>query len=32
VKILHNRNNILAFRQSDNEHVATTWERLESNA
>jgi hypothetical protein len=32
VKILQNRNNILAFRQSDNEYVATSWERLESNA
>jgi hypothetical protein len=28
VKILQNRNNILSFRQNDNEHVATSWERL----
>jgi hypothetical protein len=28
VKILQNRNSILAFRQSDSEHVATAWERL----
>jgi hypothetical protein len=28
VKILQNRNNILSFRQSDNENIATTWERL----
>jgi hypothetical protein len=27
-QILQNRNNILSFRQSDNEHVATTWERI----
>jgi hypothetical protein len=28
VKILQNRNIILYFKQNDNEHVATTWERL----
>jgi hypothetical protein len=28
MKILQNRNNILAFRQSDSEYVATAWERL----
>jgi hypothetical protein len=28
VKILHNRNIILSFRQSDNEDVAIAWERL----
>jgi hypothetical protein len=28
VKILQNRNNILSFKQNDNEHVATAWERL----
>jgi hypothetical protein len=28
VKILQNRNSILSFKQNDNEHVATTWERL----
>jgi hypothetical protein len=26
VKILQNRNNILSFKQNDNEYVATTWE------
>jgi hypothetical protein len=28
IKILQNRNSILSFKQNDNEHVATTWERL----
>jgi hypothetical protein len=28
VKILQNRNSILSFKQNDNEHVATAWERL----
>jgi hypothetical protein len=28
VKILQSRNNILSFKQNDNEHIATAWERL----
>jgi hypothetical protein len=28
VEILQNRNNILYFKQNNNEHVATAWERL----
>lgn len=28
VKILQNRNNILSFRQNDNEHVAMAWDRI----
>jgi hypothetical protein len=28
VKILQNRNNILSFRQNENEHVAMVWERI----
>jgi hypothetical protein len=28
VKILRNRNNILSFRQNENEHVAMAWERI----
>jgi hypothetical protein len=28
VKIQQNRNSILPFRQSDNEHVSTAWERI----
>jgi hypothetical protein len=27
IKILQNRKNILSFKQNDNEHVATAWER-----
>ena len=30
VKILQNRNSILSFKQNDNEHVATAWERIRS--
>ena len=30
VKILQNRNSILSFKQSDNEHVATAWERIKT--
>ena len=30
VKILQNRNSILSFRQNDNEHVATAWERVKN--
>jgi hypothetical protein len=28
VKNLQNRNNILSFKQNDNEHVGNAWERL----
>jgi hypothetical protein len=28
VKILQNRNNILSFRQNENEHVAMAWDRI----
>jgi hypothetical protein len=28
VKILQNINSILSFKQNDNEHVATAWERI----
>jgi hypothetical protein len=28
IKILQNRNNILYFRQNENEHVAMAWERI----
>jgi hypothetical protein len=28
IQILQNRNSILSFKQNDNEHVATSWERL----
>jgi hypothetical protein len=28
VQILQNINNMLSFKQNDNEHVATAWERL----
>ena len=28
VKILQNRNSILSFKQNDNEHVASAWERI----
>jgi hypothetical protein len=28
VKILQNRNNILSFRQNENEHVDMTWDRI----
>jgi hypothetical protein len=30
VKILQIKNNILSFRQNDNEHVATAWERIKN--
>ena len=30
VKILQNRNSILSFKQLDNEHVATAWERIKN--
>ena len=30
VKILQNRNSILSFKQNDNEHVATAWERIKT--
>jgi hypothetical protein len=28
VKVLQNRNNILTFRQNENEHVAMAWDRI----
>ena len=28
VKILQNRNNIISFRQNENEHVAMAWDRI----
>jgi hypothetical protein len=30
IKILQNRTSILSFRQNDNEHVATAWERIKN--
>jgi hypothetical protein len=30
VEILQNRNSIFLFRKNDNEHVATTWERIKN--
>ena len=30
VKILQNRNDIVSFRQNNNERVATTWERIKN--
>ena len=30
VKILQNRNSILSFKQLDNEHVASAWERIKN--
>jgi hypothetical protein len=28
IQTLQNKNNILSFKKNDNEHVATTWEKL----
>ena len=30
IKILQNRNSIISFKQFDNEHVATAWERIKN--